>query len=117
MTRVLIVDDEPAFRRQLRRLLTYAGLRVVGEAGDIPEAEQLVAAIKPDLAVVDLILPGINGVEGIALIKTLCPSLRVILISAHRNDASLLRAAAQGAGAEDFFPKDELDLGVVGKWR
>ena len=116
MTRVLIVDDEPAFRRQLRRLLAQAGLDVVGEAADIPEAKQLVAAFRPDLAVVDLILPGVNGVEGIAQMKALCPSLRAILISAHRNQANLLGAAAQRAGAEAFVPKDELDLGVVGTW-
>jgi two-component system nitrate/nitrite response regulator NarL len=116
MTRVLIVDDEPAFRRQLRRLLAYAGLCVVGEAGDIAEAEQLVAALQPDLVVVDLILPGVNGVEGIAQMKALCPGLRAILISAHRNQADLLRAAAEKAGAEAFIPKDELDLRVVQEW-
>ena len=116
MTRVLIVDDEPAFRRQLHRLLAYAGMCVVGEAADIPEAERLVADIQPDLVVVDLILPGINGVEGIALMKAVCPSLRVILISAQRNQANLLWAAAEEAGAEAYFPKDELDLGVVEAW-
>ena len=116
MTRVLIVDDEPAFRRQLHRLLAYAGLCVVGEAGDIPEAERLVTAFQPDLAVVDLILPGINGVEGIAQMKALYPGLRAILISAHRNQADLLRAAALEAGAEAFVPKDELNLSVVREW-
>lgn len=116
MTRVLIVDDEPAFRRQLHRLLAHAGLEVIGEAGDILEAKQLVAAFQPDLAVVDLILPGVNGVEGIAQMKALCPSLRAILISAHRNQADLLGAAALEAGAEAFVSKDELDLSVVGKW-
>ena len=116
MTRVVIVDDQPAFRQHLRRLLARAGMDVVGEAGDIPEAERLVAAIQPDLAVVDLILPGISGVEGIAHIKALCPGLRVILISAHRNQANLLGAAAVRAGAEAFVPKDELDLNVVGTW-
>lgn len=117
MTRVLIVDDEPAFRRHLRRLLAYAGLEVIGEAGNIAEAERLVAALRPDLAVVDLILPGTNGAEGIAQMKALCPSLRAILISAHRNQANLLHAAAEEAGAEAFVPKDELDLGVVGTWK
>ena len=116
LIRVLIVDDEPAFRQQLRRLLVRAGMDVVGEAGDIPEAERLVAAIQPDLAVVDLILPGISGVEGIPQMKALCPGLRVILISAHRNQANLLGAAAERAGAEAFIAKDELDLSVVGTW-
>ena len=117
MTRVLIVDDEPAFRGHLHRLLAHAGLSVVGEAGNILEAEQLVAAFQPDLAVVDLILPGVNGVEGIAQMKALYPSLRAILISAHRNEADLLRTAAEEAGAEAFVPKDELDLSVVEKWK
>jgi len=116
MIRVLIVDDEPTFRRHLHRLLAYAGLEVIGEAGDIAEAERLVAALRPDLAVVDLILPGINGVEGIAQMKALCPNLRAILISGHRNQADLLRAAAEAAGAEAYVPKDELDLSVVENW-
>ena len=58
MTRVLIVDDQPVFRRQLRLLLTHAGLTVVGEAGDVPSAENLVQKLRPDLAVVDVMLPG-----------------------------------------------------------
>jgi DNA-binding NarL/FixJ family response regulator len=115
-TRVVIVDDQPVFRRYLRRLLAHAGLSVVGEAGEILEAEPLVRALQPDLAVVDLMLPGVDGVEGIACLKALHPALRVILVSAHRNQANLLRAAAAEAGAEAFVSKDDLDLGVVGAW-
>lgn len=116
MTTVLIVDDQPVFCRQLRRLLARAGLAVVGEAGDIPEAEPLVAALQPDLAVVDLMLPGVNGLEGIGRLKAQRSDLRVILISAHRNRTDLLHAAAEEAGAEAFLSKDELDLEVVGRW-
>jgi CheY-like chemotaxis protein len=76
MIRVLIVDDEPAFRRRLHRLLACAGLCAVGEVGDIPEAEELVAVLQPDLAVVDVILPGVNGVEGIARMNARRSSLR-----------------------------------------
>jgi DNA-binding NarL/FixJ family response regulator len=116
MTRVLIVDDKPAFRRQLRQLLTRAGLTVVGEAGDIPEAETLVQALQPDLAVVDVILPDVNGLEGTPRLKALAPNLRVILISAHRDRAELFQAAAEEAGAEAFISKDDLDLEVVRAW-
>jgi len=116
MTRVLIVDDQPVFCRHLRRLLARAGLQVAGEAGDILEAEPLVLALQPDLAVVDLMLPGIDGLEGIARLKTLHPGLRVILISAHQNQAHLLRTAAAEAGAETFLSKDELDLTMVRRW-
>ena len=56
MFRVLIVDDQPAFRAQLRCLLRKAGFDVVGEACDIPEAEALVRSLRPDLAAVDVML-------------------------------------------------------------
>ncbi len=116
MTRVLIVDDKPAFRRQLRQLLTLAGLTVVGEAGDIPQAETLVQALRPDLAVVDVILPDVNGLEGTPRLKALAPNLRVILVSAHRDRAELFQTAAEEAGAEAFISKDDLDLEVVRAW-
>jgi len=64
MTRILIVDDQPAFRHQLRKLLTYAGLTVGGEAGNIPAAEKLVRDLQLDVAVVDIMLPGTSGLEG-----------------------------------------------------
>ena len=117
MTRVLIVDDQPTFRRLLRQLLTRAGLTVVGEAGDIPAAEALVAALQPDLAVVDVMLPGVNGLKGTLRLKGLAPDLRVILVSAYRNHAEAFRAAAEKVDAEAFFPKDDLDLGVVQAWQ
>jgi DNA-binding NarL/FixJ family response regulator len=117
MTRVLIVDDRPAFRRRLCQLLTRAGLTVVGEAGSIAEAEELTQTQQPDLAVVDVMLPGINGLEGTPRLKALIPNLRVILVSAHLNHSELLRAAATEAGAEAFMPKDNLDLEVVRMWK
>jgi two-component system chemotaxis response regulator CheY len=115
MTRVLIVDDQPIFRRQLRALLTRAGLEVIGEAEDIAAAEELVQSQKPDLAVVDVILPGVSGIVGTMLLKALAPHLRVILVSAYHGD--LLKASAQSVGAEAFIPKDELDLPIVLKWK
>jgi DNA-binding NarL/FixJ family response regulator len=117
MTRVLIVDDQPAFRRHLRQLLTYAGLTVVGEAGDIPAAEAQVLALQPDLAVVDVRLPGVNGMEGTPRLKALAPGLRVILISAYRDQAEVFQTAAEEVGAEAFVPKDDLDLSVVQAWQ
>jgi DNA-binding NarL/FixJ family response regulator len=117
MTRILIVDDQPTFRRQLRRLLAYADLTVVGEAGDIPEAEAQVQALRPDLAVVDVMLPGVNGLEGAARLKALAPALRVILVSAYADRGDLFRTAAQAAGAEAFIAKDDLDVSVVSAWR
>lgn len=116
MTRVLIVDDQPAFRRHLRRLLIHAGLTVVGETGNIPEAETLAQTLQPDLALVDVMLPGVNGLDGTPRLKASSPNLRVILISAHQNHADNFRAAAQEVGAEGFISKENLDLSVVRAW-
>ena len=57
MIRVLIVDDQPLFRRHLCQLLTYAGMVVVGEASSISAAKELVQKLQPDIAVVDVMLP------------------------------------------------------------
>lgn len=116
MTRVLIVDNQPAFRRQLRALLEHAGLDVVGEARDIPDAERKTRATHPDLAIVDVMLPGINGVEGTARLKAIAPRLRVILVSAYADRINLFRQVARDAGAEMFVAKDELDLEMVRSW-
>jgi DNA-binding NarL/FixJ family response regulator len=117
MTRVLLIDDQPSFRRQLRQLLTYAGMDVVGEAGDIPTAEELVRTLHPDLAVVDIMLPGINGLEGTLRLKVLAPAMRVFLVSAYRDQASLFQTSAGEVGAEAFITKDDLDMSVVQAWK
>jgi len=116
MTRVLIVDDQPAFRRQLRRLLTHAGLTVVGEAGSGTQAEALALALQPDLAVMDVMLPGISGIEGTRRLRAVAPDLRVIVVSAHRDRADLFQTAAQEAGAEAFVAKDDLDVSLAQRW-
>lgn len=114
--RILIIDDQPTFRRHLRRLLILAGFAVV-EAENIAEAVEKVSALQPDLAVVDVMLPGIDGIEGTRRLKALAPNLRVILVSAYRDWADIFRSAAKEAGAEAFCSKDELDLDVVLAWR
>jgi two-component system, NarL family, nitrate/nitrite response regulator NarL len=114
--RVLIVDDQASFRRHLRQLLTYAGLMVVGEAGDILAARELTQSLQPDLAVVDMNLPGENGVSGTPGLMALAPNMRVILVSAQDDNARVLQQSALEAGAEAFIPKDDLELAVVEKW-
>ncbi len=113
---VVIVDDRASFRAYLRPLLIRAGLSVVGEAAEIPTAEQLVRELRPDLAVVDLRLPGCNGLEGTLRLKAIHPDLRVILISAHDDPADLLQAAAQHVGAEGFIPKEALTPERIRTW-
>jgi len=117
MTRVLIVDDQPKFRRQLRTLLLTAGFQVVEEADSIASALEIVRNAKPDIAVVDVMLPGENGLDGTRKLRTAYENVRVFLVSAHHDSADLLVRSAQEIGAEAFIPKDELDLATVIKWK
>ncbi len=115
-TRVLIIDDQESFRRHLRQLLTQAGLNVIGEAGDIPEARELTRSLQPDLAIVDINLPGESGISGAPQLIALAPNMRVILISAQQDYAQVLQKSAAEAGAETFVLKDDLELELVKKW-
>ncbi len=112
MTNILIVDDQASFRRQLRKLLTLAGMNVIAEASNIPEAKKMVQEFQPDLAVVDVMLPGTNGVDGTPQLKALSDNLRVILISAYQD----FHHAAKEVGAERFVSKGDLDLETVRAW-
>lgn len=113
MNRVLIVDDQLTFRRQLRQLLLHAGFEVVAEAGDIATARQMIQRFEPDLAIVDVMLPEVSGLEGTPQLKALADHLQVILISAYQN----FQQAAEQVGADAFIPKDELDLETVLQWK
>ena len=73
-------------------------------------------ALQPDLAVVDVMLPGVNGLDGTSRLKALAPSLRVILVSAYRDCADIFQAVAEEAGAEAFVVKDDLDWRLVQVW-
>jgi DNA-binding NarL/FixJ family response regulator len=114
--RVLIVDDQPSFRRQLRQWLGQAGLVVVGEAGDMLEAKELARNLQPDLAIVDINLPGESGMSGTPQLLALAPQMRVILVSAYHDRAQVFQKSAVEAGALAFIAKDDLELEVVRKW-
>jgi DNA-binding NarL/FixJ family response regulator len=119
MLRVLIVDDQPTFRHHLRQSLTYAGFDVIGEAGSIPIAEELLQTFdhQPDIAVIDVMLPGIGGLEGTSRLKALYPTLRVFLVSAYHDQAQVFQISAREVGAEAFIAKDDLDLDTIKKWK
>ena len=112
MAQVLIVDDNPAFRDQLADLLRRAGAARVHTTADIPQALKRMADCAYDLAVVDVLLPGTNGLEGARLLRERCPGLRIVLVSAYPQFA----AAAATVGADAFFAKDDLDLATVRGW-
>lgn len=81
--RVLLVDDHTMFREALRALLAHApNMEVVGEASDGAEVEALVSELLPDVVVMDVSMPGLNGIEATRRLHALHPGLRVVALSA-----------------------------------
>ena len=97
-TRVLIVDDHPVVRAGLRNLVEREpGLHLVGEAADAREAVRLVERRAPDVVLMDVGLPGTNGVDAIAEIRHLRPGVRVLMLSIHDAAEYVREAFAHGA--------------------
>lgn len=102
--RVLVVDDHPVVREGLVALLGRAGFSVVGEAADAASALAIAAKTKAEVAVVDVALPGISGLELCRRLKRRFPEMRVVLLSMF--DEPEWRAEAARAGASAYILKD-----------
>ncbi len=105
-TRVLIVDDVPQVRRELRTLLPLLDrIDIVGEAENGQNAIELAAALQPDVVLMDVEMPIVDGLTATRLIKAQCPQCppRVVILSIH--DDKTVRAQARSAGADDFVDK------------
>jgi DNA-binding NarL/FixJ family response regulator len=102
--RVLIVDDVPQVRRELRTLLPLLDvIDVVGEAENGQSAIELAAALQPDVVLMDVEMPIVDGLTATRLIKQQGSQCRVIILSIHDDEA--VRAQARSAGADDFVEK------------
>ncbi|MEW6142906.1 MAG: response regulator transcription factor [Chloroflexota bacterium] len=96
--RMLIADDHPAFRDGLCRLLEdESDIQVVARASDGEEAVRLVKELSPEVAVVDVAMPKLNGIEVTKQIKACCPGTQVLIVSAHNIEAYMLAALRSGA--------------------
>jgi DNA-binding NarL/FixJ family response regulator len=105
-TRVLIVDDVPQVRRELHTLLPLlAAIEIVGEAENGQGAIELAAALQPDVILMDVEMPIVDGLAATRIIKQQCPASRVIVLTIHNDEA--VRAKARSAGADDFVTKGE----------
>lgn len=103
--RVLIVDDHPLFRAGIReRLESGTGaIVVIGEAGDGKQARSMVAALKPDVVLMDISMPDVNGIEATRLLRGEYPDVAIVILSAY-DDAQYVHAAL-GAGASGYLLK------------
>ena len=98
MIRVLLADDHTIVRQGVRLCLEAMGdIEVVAEAEDGQVAVQLAAQLRPDVAVVDLTMPRLNGVEAIRQIKRDIPNTEVVVLSVHDSEAYVVQALRAGA--------------------
>jgi len=105
-TRILIVDDHPLFRRGILALLAEKkDLTVCGEASDTPSALEAMRRLDPDVALVDISMPGTNGIELVKLMVAERPKLPIIILSMH--DESVYALRAMRAGASGYVMKAE----------
>jgi DNA-binding NarL/FixJ family response regulator len=105
MTRIVLVDDHPLVRQGLRqRLECVAGFRVIGEAADAEQALCIVEDDTPDIAIIDLELPGNSGIELTKLLLSKFPTLAVLILTMYQGHDYVVRAV--DAGARGYVLKD-----------
>jgi DNA-binding NarL/FixJ family response regulator len=103
--RVVIVDDHPFFREGLRNVLSVVDdLDVVGEAEDGGQALAVVESLQPDVVIMDINIPVLNGLQATRKIKSEQPHINVIILTAYDDDEQIYHAIRTGASA--YYPKD-----------
>ncbi|MBI2535296.1 MAG: response regulator transcription factor [Deltaproteobacteria bacterium] len=112
--RVLLADDHPLFRKGLASLLsTEKGFKVVGEAQDGVEALNKAQDLKPDLVLMDIYMPGGNGLEATRRIKEALSSVKVVILTVSEEDKNLFEAikcGAHGYLAKKIEPRDLFEM-------
>lgn len=101
--RVLLADDHALFRAGIASLLEAAGHEVVGQAGNGIEALERTRELRPDLVLMDVMMPRCGGLEATRLIKTEMPEVKIVIVTVSQNDADLLEAVK--CGAEGYLLK------------
>ncbi len=110
--RILLADDHGIVRKGLRFLLErQPGMEVVGEASEGREAVRLAAELAPDVVIMDVAMPELNGIEATAKIIKHNPKTRVIMLSMYSDEAYLVRALS--AGAKGYLLKDSAEMDLV----
>ena len=105
MTNVLIVDDHPVVRMSLRMLLEHERFNVVAEVGNGSEVAQMARELKPDVVILDIGLPGLDGMEVIKRLQSLDQVPEIMVLTGQATDLYVRRCLDAGIGA--FVTKDE----------
>ncbi len=101
------MDDTATIRMLIRLALENVGIQIVGEAGDGAAGVELVARELPDVVILDVAMPVMDGFEALPLMRAAVPGVRVVILSGFQ--ASMVGDAALGAGADAFVEKGQLD--------
>jgi two-component system NarL family response regulator len=104
MTRLLVVDDVPLFRAGLTSALTAAGFEVAGEAGNAETAVAQAEEHQPDLVLLDVLMPGLSGLDVVEKITAVSPHSCVVLLTGSESEEDMLTALK--AGARGYIVKD-----------
>lgn len=95
--RVLVADDHSLFRDGIISLLEAAGFEVVGQVGDGQAAVEATLGLRPDVVLLDIAMPRMNGLEALRLIKKKLPETQVVMLTVSEDDADLFEAIKSGA--------------------
>jgi two-component system, NarL family, response regulator NreC len=111
--RILLADDHIVMRAGLRALLErQPNLEVVGESENGRETVGLAASLRPDVVVMDVGMPVLNGIEATQMIVTQCPTIAVVILSMHADESYVMRALK--AGARGYLLKDSAAADLIG---
>src|SRR3972149_6535362 len=102
--RVLLADDHPLFRDGVRSLLQARGVEIVGEAGDGQEALEEALRLRPDVILMDISMPRMDGLEATRLIKARLPEVKIVILTVSDEDRTLFEAVKRGA--QGYLLKD-----------
>src|SRR6202522_4567847 len=112
MLRILLADDHAMVRKGFRLILeTQPDMQIVGEAGNGREAVELAEKLQPDLEVMDVTMPELNGIEATRRLSTVAPRARVLALSMHKDSVyvrEILRAGSRG-----YLLKDSVDTDLI----
>ena len=106
---IVVADDHKMIRRGLRRIIEEdgQGMEVVGEASDGMELMEFLQGMQPDLILLDISMPKLQGIEAARRIKSLYPGVKILILTMHNNRGYLYKAMS--AGVDGYILKEETD--------
>src|SRR5258707_8629838 len=112
MPRVIVVDDHAVIRRGVQQILhAFPEWELCGEAGDGQEAIRLAETLRPEIIIMDVSMPGLNGLEATRIIRNILPDTKILLLTLH-SSTELVRSAFR-AGARGYVLKSDAEHELV----